>query len=288
MGGLFAVVWLVSLIAFIVFWRKKVKAKNDAGDSYESDENYLSVSKTKRIIGAVCIVSFVLAMALGGESAEEKAAREKKERTEFVTKLDGEYKTLYDVKFNEYSSSGKSEEEAQNLAVADVKSKQDENKKIAEEKAAQEKAAKEAQEKAELEAKAAAEKAEKEAKAAAEKAEKEAKAAAEKLAKEEKARNENNISIVRNGNFYSHPNIPVGAAFKKFFANGKWSAFTSTEGEQVVEFVGDCIWYDERAKLTMQFVVNGNEFEMRHVNINGVTFSYEESVAQLDKILDEY
>ena len=68
MSALFFLVWLVSLVAFIVFWRKKVNAKKTAGDSFASDENYLSVSKTKKIIGAVCAASFVLMIIFSGGS----------------------------------------------------------------------------------------------------------------------------------------------------------------------------------------------------------------------------
>ena len=68
MSALFFLVWLVSLVAFIVFWRKKVNAKKSAGDSFASDENYLSVSKTKKIIGAVCAASFVLMIIFSGGS----------------------------------------------------------------------------------------------------------------------------------------------------------------------------------------------------------------------------
>ena len=68
MSALFFLVWLVSLVAFIVFWRKKVNAKKSAGDSFASDENYLLVSKTKKIIGAVCAASFVLMIIFSGGS----------------------------------------------------------------------------------------------------------------------------------------------------------------------------------------------------------------------------
>ncbi len=78
MSGLFIFIWFVSLIAFIVFWRKKANAKKAAGSSYESDEKYLSVSKTKRIIGIVSAVSFVLGIAFSGGSGEAPKKTETK------------------------------------------------------------------------------------------------------------------------------------------------------------------------------------------------------------------
>ena len=60
--------WLVTLIAFIVYWRKKVGAKKSAGENYKDDENYKNISRTKRIIGLVCIASFVLVGVINSDS----------------------------------------------------------------------------------------------------------------------------------------------------------------------------------------------------------------------------
>ena len=60
MSLLFFLIWCISLIAFIVFWWKKYKARKAAGDAFSTDEKYLSISKTKKIIGYTCAASFVL------------------------------------------------------------------------------------------------------------------------------------------------------------------------------------------------------------------------------------
>ena len=65
---LLALTWLVSLIAFIVYWRKKAGARKSAGENYKDDENYKNVSRTKRIIGVVCIASFVMIGAINNNS----------------------------------------------------------------------------------------------------------------------------------------------------------------------------------------------------------------------------
>lgn len=62
--SLFSLTWLATLIAFIVFWRKKVNAKKSAGENYADDENYKHISKIKKFIGIACIVSFVIASAI--------------------------------------------------------------------------------------------------------------------------------------------------------------------------------------------------------------------------------
>lgn len=57
MTEFFIILWYISLIAFIVYWRKKVKAKKQIG---EFPEKYAKISKTKRLIGIASIVIFVL------------------------------------------------------------------------------------------------------------------------------------------------------------------------------------------------------------------------------------
>ena len=56
MSSLFSLIFLVSLIYFIVLWRKKKGAKNT-----NNQELYQAISKKKRIVGIVCIAAFVLA-----------------------------------------------------------------------------------------------------------------------------------------------------------------------------------------------------------------------------------
>lgn len=73
MANVCALVWLASLVAFIVYWRKKASARKAAGENYQNDPEYLAVSKTKRIIGIVCIVSFIATGALAPKSAEKTA-----------------------------------------------------------------------------------------------------------------------------------------------------------------------------------------------------------------------
>jgi len=62
--SLFSLAWIATLIAFIVFWWKKRKARLAAGENYADDENYKHISKIKKIIGIACIFSFVIAGAI--------------------------------------------------------------------------------------------------------------------------------------------------------------------------------------------------------------------------------
>ena len=87
-------VFLITLIAFVVFWWKKRKARIAAGADYINDHNYQKISKIKRIIGVVCVVSLVIGLATQPErTPEEKAmiaqkqkVREQKSKEEEVSK----------------------------------------------------------------------------------------------------------------------------------------------------------------------------------------------------------
>lgn len=68
--NLFSLIGFVALIAFVYYWRKKTSARKAAGDNYQADENYLRISKIKRLIGGVCVVSLVLSVAVPNSPAE--------------------------------------------------------------------------------------------------------------------------------------------------------------------------------------------------------------------------
>ena len=97
-----------------------------------------------------------------------------------------------------------------------------------------------------------------------------------------------NVQTVRNGRFYMTPNVPVGKAFDQFFSDGKWHSFTSTDNETIVEFTGGCTWYNAPAKMLVQFNVEGENFVLRYVDINGVAMNFEDSASILEKVLSEY
>lgn len=73
MQGLMYLVFFTSLIAFIVFWRKKTNARKVAGENYNEDPNYLKISKTKKIIGAVCVISLILGLFTGENTPSSKS-----------------------------------------------------------------------------------------------------------------------------------------------------------------------------------------------------------------------
>lgn len=135
MSVFFFLVHFVTLIAFIVFWWKKRKARIAAGENYKEDSQYRHISKIKRIIGVVCVLSIILcgltanpeetAQRQAQKQAEQQAkdqadkAAKEQEIIEKVAALTGEDKAMYDAKFNEYKAT-LSDSEARAKAFKDV------------------------------------------------------------------------------------------------------------------------------------------------------------------------
>ena len=113
-------IFFFTLIAFIVFYFKKRNARKKAGENYKSDERYLAVSKKKKIIGWICILSFVgiiitphsapkevndkpVATQVSQEDAEQEKAKKEKaeaERKEKERKAQEEAKKKYEEGLN--------------------------------------------------------------------------------------------------------------------------------------------------------------------------------------------
>jgi len=78
MTNFLVLAWFISLITFIVYWRKKVGAKKQYG--FESEE-YQKISKTKRIIGVACIVLF-FAIGFAPNNEQSSSTDSSKTQTE--------------------------------------------------------------------------------------------------------------------------------------------------------------------------------------------------------------
>ena len=98
-----------------------------------------------------------------------------------------------------------------------------------------------------------------------------------------------NINLVRTGTMNKYPNIPIGKAFNQFFSNGKWTAFTSTNDEQIVEFNGKCYWLDVTVPMKIQFTIESDKsFSLSYVGIDGVDMDPEVRADILYGILEKY
>lgn len=79
------------------------------------------------------------------------------------------------------------------------------------------------------------------------------------------------INMVKGGSPELYPDITYGEAFDAFFDDCEWEYFESTDGKNVVEFHGDCLYGDKEVTVAMQFVVNMDEgtFEVYTASIDG-------------------
>lgn len=79
------------------------------------------------------------------------------------------------------------------------------------------------------------------------------------------------VNMVKNGYPEPYPDITYGEAFEAFFGECEWEYFESGDGQNVVEFRGNCMYGEERAAVTIQFLVYEDKgtFEVYTAAING-------------------
>ena len=79
---------------------------------------------------------------------------------------------------------------------------------------------------------------------------------------------DSNISMVKNGHPELIPDITYEEAYDNFFANPQWRGFEADDGSEVVEFSGECTYYDEDAVVYIQFVIEDEEsFSMHYAGL---------------------
>ena len=98
------------------------------------------------------------------------------------------------------------------------------------------------------------------------------------------------VSIVKNGHLTEFSKTEtVGEAFDDFFASPKWKSFKSEKGDRIVEFNGECEYFDERVKVCIQFEVDEDDesFEISYADIDGEDISLIELYAMLEAAYEE-
>lgn len=119
------------------------------------------------------------------------------------------------------------------------------------------------------------------------------------------------VHFVREGSFAINQSVKVGDAFDQFFTNGKWKSFKSTNNERIVEFTGEFMLSehpdliltqlytgnfnalsknskDVPAKTMIQFVIDGGGFNIRYMEINGVTMDNFTILTMVEKVINSY
>lgn len=90
-----------------------------------------------------------------------------------------------------------------------------------------------------------------------------------------------NISMVQNGYPVLIPDITYKEAYEYFFSNPQWRGFEADDGSEVVEFSGECTYYDEEAAVYIQFVIDDEEsFSMWYagISVGGEQFDADEQL----------
>lgn len=67
------------------------------------------------------------------------------------------------------------------------------------------------------------------------------------------------VRFMKEASPVAYPDITYGDAFEEFFSNCKWEYFKSTEGQNVVEFTGNCMYDNENATVLIQFLIYYDE-----------------------------
>lgn len=80
------------------------------------------------------------------------------------------------------------------------------------------------------------------------------------------------VLMVKGGHRTNNPDLSYEEAFSSFFGTPRWKYFKGEDGQDVVEFIGDCTYQDVPVKARIQFVVDeeGGTFEATYLAFNEV------------------
>ena len=93
------------------------------------------------------------------------------------------------------------------------------------------------------------------------------------------------VKLVKQGTLQLAPNIKIGDAFKKFFPDGDWTSFKSTDNKRIVEYTGTCTWNGKKSKCEIQFLITDDKtFKVWTIAMNGSELNTLEQAGALHKI----
>lgn len=103
------------------------------------------------------------------------------------------------------------------------------------------------------------------------------------------------IEMVQSSSPDAYPDVTYGEAFNNYFSNPEWEYFVSDDDSQVVEFNGRCLYLNEEADVTVQFLLTdleneNNEYliEFGYLGINGQSQSDIVKWALVEEIFGDY
>ena len=98
------------------------------------------------------------------------------------------------------------------------------------------------------------------------------------------------VQMVKGGYRPDDPDVTYEDAFTSFFGTPRWKYFESEDGQDVVEFTGDCTYQDVPVKARIQFVVDeeNGTFEASYLAFNEVPQDALTLAAVISKAFEEY
>ena len=97
------------------------------------------------------------------------------------------------------------------------------------------------------------------------------------------------VLMVKGGYRVSDPSVTYDDAFSAFFGTPRWKYFKSEDGQDVVEFTGDCMYQEVAVKARIQFVVDeeNGTFEATYLAFNEVPQNALTLAALISKAFEE-
>lgn len=97
------------------------------------------------------------------------------------------------------------------------------------------------------------------------------------------------VDAIKNGSPNKYPNITYEKAFDNFFQNPEWkSAGKDDEGNKLVKFTGNCIYFDEYSSAVITFTLYDDTFTVSSIKMNGQELGVILTNALIDRVFDEY
>ena len=95
------------------------------------------------------------------------------------------------------------------------------------------------------------------------------------------------VESIKGGSLNNCPGKTVGQMVSGFMSSPKWSSGKSTDGQEFVNVKGGIMYQDKEVTALIQFLVNGDSFELGAVEFNGVPQISLMGLGLLNKMCEE-
>lgn len=114
--------------------------------------------------------------------------------------------------------------------------------------------------------------------------------AEEESGESEESEEDKYIQTVKQAQPEHFPGCSYGNAFEEFFSSPAWEYFESSDGRDVVEFTGECMYAGSRTKARMQFIVSQTNSSVATgaLYYNGTPQNTKIITESLNKIFEQY